>query len=145
MGKVMIPKYDLRLCPSCKGEPSFVTSFELDGNVRYEVGCIQCTNCGIQTPSLCIDGYYGDPTTTDDIADIWNGKLTIKEYHETFHKRWEEKNERDQAFLKKRFGSNQNIQDSQTSGKVKKPYESPKVEIIEKPNIFASACQREVE
>lgn len=35
--------------------------------------------------------------------------------------------------------------DFQTSGKVKKPYESPKVEIIEKPNIFASACQREVE
>lgn len=33
--------------------------------------------------------------------------------------------------------------DSQTSGKVKKPYESPKVEIIEKPNIFASACPRE--
>lgn len=53
------------------------------------------------------------------------------------------------AFLTKaeaeKYLRENNKSDSQTSGKVKKSYESPKVEIIEKTNIFASACQIEVE
>jgi hypothetical protein len=51
------------------------------------------------------------------------------------------------AFLTKeaaeRYLQENDKSDSQTSGKVKKPYESPRVEIIEKPNIFASVCPRE--
>ena len=55
----------------------------------------------------------------------------------------------DGAFLTKeeaeKYLQENDKSDSQMSGKVKKPYESPRVEIIKKPNIFASACPREVE
>lgn len=90
--KSEISKYGLLLCRFCNGRPELKLESDSDGNVKYLKGYIECTECGICTHSISLDGYLGDPSTVEDLVKMWNGKVTYKEYSESLHERWLEKN-----------------------------------------------------
>ena len=65
-------------CPCCGHEAILVFGSETDPPCHYTVGQIKCTNCRIQTASRCLDGYYGDTSTINDLLNDWNNRAIEK-------------------------------------------------------------------
>ena len=71
---------ELKLCPCCSSEAEIKHVKEWDSNVSYKAAYVQCQdrNCGIRTPSVCVDGYFGSKTTEEDVIKIWNKRTNAK-------------------------------------------------------------------
>ena len=64
----------IKTCPCCGNEATLVFLTKFDPPCHYISGQIKCTHCRIQTASRCIDGYYGDKSTINDLLDDWNNR-----------------------------------------------------------------------
>ena len=59
-------------CPFCGHKAILVFQVENDPPCHYTTGIIKCTKCRIQTAPRCLDGYYGDTDTINDLLNDWN-------------------------------------------------------------------------
>ena len=59
-------------CPFCGHKAILVFSSRNDPPCHYTIGFIKCTNCRIETAPRCLDGYYGDTDTINDLLNDWN-------------------------------------------------------------------------
>lgn len=73
----IIKPIQLKHCPFCGSYDVTIKTKELpDGNCHYEVKYIACTNCGARTIELICDGYYNQYCTDEEIAVLWNRRVT---------------------------------------------------------------------
>lgn len=63
----------LRTCPFCGGIPSISYTTECGGHGEfYKTARVICEDCGANTRSVIIDGFYGAETIEQDAIDAWN-------------------------------------------------------------------------
>lgn len=63
---------NLSPCPKCGHEAKISIYTKSDGYCNYICANINCTHCRINTKGRCIDGYYGDTDTINDVINDWN-------------------------------------------------------------------------
>ena len=68
----------LKPCPFCGGQASIQISRCLDGMCHYKVKYVQCKDCEVKTQERVCDGYYGGQCTDEEIARIWNERVSDK-------------------------------------------------------------------
>jgi len=61
-------------CPRCGEKAVLVFESRTDPPCHYTAGYIKCSACRVRTESRCLDGYYGDTATINDLLDDWNMK-----------------------------------------------------------------------
>lgn len=67
----------LKKCPFCGSKAFYGESSKSDGYCSYKIGYVACDNpsCGVRTPSVVIDGYYGATTKPEDAIKVWNRRV----------------------------------------------------------------------
>ncbi len=71
---------ELRLdkCPCCGAEAKLQIVTLLEPPCHYSTAYIKCTKCSIRTENRCVDGYYGDTSTVNDVIDDWNNRPLLR-------------------------------------------------------------------
>ena len=62
-------------CPVCGCKAVLKIEERRDSQVKYHVGFIQCTNCGIRSDDFELDHYYYRCHKSGEIIDKWNNKI----------------------------------------------------------------------
>ena len=67
----------IKPCPFCgSSDVAIKTKERLDGNCHFNVKYVACANCGARTMERTCDGYYGDYCSDEEIAAMWNQRVT---------------------------------------------------------------------